>query len=89
MLGCEDLARRRASLGAVAARTDAVLHFLSVRAVSRLERDDPALALAVYRVVAAVTATIANRLKLGLARATDANRPRHRADDAGPRDVAQ
>ena len=71
VLGAEDVARRTAALGTCAARTHAVLHFLSLRAISDLERTDPAAAIAAYKVVASVNTSIANRCKLALARLSD------------------
>ncbi|KAH8047586.1 secondary active sulfate transmembrane transporter [Aureococcus anophagefferens] len=69
------LLRRRgvdgASLGACVARTPATLHFVAVREVTALERDDPRAALALYKVVASVNTAIANRCKMALGRMAD------------------
>lgn len=64
--------RPQASLGACVARTPATLHFVAVREVTALERDDPRAALALYKVVASVNTAIANRCKMALGRMADA-----------------
>jgi hypothetical protein len=64
--------RAQASLGACVARTPATLHFVAVREVTALERDDPRAALALYKVVASVNTAIANRCKMALGRMADA-----------------
>ncbi|KAK7231701.1 sulfate transporter [Aureococcus anophagefferens] len=43
-------------------------HFVAVREVTALERDDPRAALALYKVVASVNTAIANRCKMALGR---------------------
>ncbi|KAH8045018.1 secondary active sulfate transmembrane transporter [Aureococcus anophagefferens] len=68
------LLRRRGVDGAspCVARTPATLHFVAVREVTALERDDPRAALALYKVVASVNTAIANRCKMALGRMADA-----------------
>uniref|UniRef100_A0A7S2DGI3 STAS domain-containing protein n=1 Tax=Octactis speculum TaxID=3111310 RepID=A0A7S2DGI3_9STRA len=66
VIGSEEVASRRASLGVVTAQTPCRLHFLAMREITEVEASDPRLALALFQVVARLNSCISNRLKFHL-----------------------